>query len=96
MVMIISTSEVLNLKAPSKFAVDNSQFLFLFFKEKRTWHFMYVVCQSDDSHEMLSLIYSEKYKKQTIKQIKTIRMLSAAVMIGTLGVKSYFNAVLNQ
>ena len=34
---------------------------------------MWIVCLADDSHEMLSLIYSEKYEKK-----KKIRMSAAA------------------
>ena len=41
-----------------------SIFLLLFFREKKTWHFMWIVCSTDDLHEMTSLIFSEKYEKQ--------------------------------
>ena len=34
--------------------------LVLLFKENKAWHFMWIVCLADDSHEMPSLIFSEK------------------------------------
>ena len=36
-------------------------FIYLFsFKENKVWYFMWIICLADDSHEMNSLIFSEK------------------------------------
>ena len=41
------------------------QFLFLILsRENKAKHFMWIVCPADDSHEMLSLIFSEKQQKK--------------------------------
>ena len=32
----------------------------LFFRENKAWHFMWIVCLADDSHEMSSIIFSGK------------------------------------
>ena len=37
-------------------------FFFLFFKENKSLHYMRIVCQADDSHEMSRFIFSEKKK----------------------------------
>ena len=49
----------MTIKVPSKFAADdNSHFFFkLFFRENKTWHCMWIVCQEDNSHMMSNLIY---------------------------------------
>ena len=36
-------------------------FFFFFIKKNKTWHFMWIVYLADDSHEMPSIIFSEKY-----------------------------------
>ena len=33
---------------------------FLFFRENKSWHFMWIVCLADDSHEISRLVFSEK------------------------------------
>ena len=44
---------MLTLKAPSKFVEDNIYFHFLnFSKINKSWYFMWIVCQADDSHEI--------------------------------------------
>ena len=50
----------------AKFVADDIQnFLFLFFRENKSWHFMWIVCQAaDDLHEMSRLVFSEKKKKK--------------------------------
>ena len=56
-------------------------FFLIFFRGKKTWAF-HVNCvlssYADDSHKILSLIFSEKKKKK-----KKIKILSAAVVIST-------------
>ena len=59
------------LKAPSKICSRrHSNFFFLFFRENKSWHFMWIICQGDDSHEMLRLVFSEKKKKK--KQTRNV------------------------
>ena len=83
------------LKALSKMLADNILIFFdyflkkirleiscdfkLFFREYKTWNFMWIVCLADDSHEMTSLI-SLKNKG------KKIKVSSAAVAISALRV----------
>ena len=65
----------LSFKAPRKIVADRmSNFLKSFFKENKTWHFMWIICLADDSHEMSRLIFSEKYNKK-------IKMSSPAVLL---------------
>ena len=51
------------LKALSKIVADELLFLsflfLIFFRENKTWHFMWIVCLADNSHEMPSFIFSE-------------------------------------
>ena len=76
---IYSVKMHLILKALSEIVADDILFyLLLFYRENKTWHFMWIVCRADDSHEMISLIFSEKKKKWKIK------ISSAAVVISTL------------
>ena len=64
----------LSLKAPSKIlGRRHSNFLFIFQRKQ-----VDISCESDDSHEMSRLVFSEKFKK---------KKMSAAVVIGTLRVK---------
>ena len=42
-------------------------YLLLIFRENKTLHFLWIVCQADSSHEMVSLIFSEKRKKKKKK-----------------------------
>ena len=42
----------------------------ILFWENMTWHFMWIVCLADDSHEMSSLIFSQKKTKKKKKQKK--------------------------
>ena len=37
-----------------------SIYLFFFFKENKSSHFMWIICQADDSQDMSRLISSEK------------------------------------
>ena len=39
---------------------------FLFIRENYIWHYMWIVCQADDSHVMSSIISSEKYEKNNM------------------------------
>ena len=73
----------LTLKAPSKICSRQHfefffTYYFLFFRENKSWHFMWIICLADDSHEM-SRLYS-------LKKIK-VKLFSAAVVIGTWRVK---------
>ena len=47
---------------------------------------MWIVCMADNSHEM-SFIFSESWKKYH-KTKKKIKMTSAAIVTGILGIKS--------
>ena len=56
---------LLTLGAPITTAADDNFFLFIylfFFRENKSWHYMWIICLADDSHEM-STVFSEKYKK---------------------------------
>ena len=49
------------LKAPSRFVADDIlNFFFFFFRENKSWQFMWIVCWADNSHEMSRLVFSEK------------------------------------
>ena len=50
---------MLALKVQSKIVAD---ILYHFLEKMR--HFVWIVCWADDSHEMRSLIFSEKYNKK--------------------------------
>ena len=55
--------ENLTLKAPRKIIEQTTiYFYFLFFRENNAWHYMWIICQADDSHVMSSIISSEKYE----------------------------------
>ena len=60
------------------FVADDNLFIFYFFQENKSWHFIWIVCLADNSYEMSGLISFEKLKK--------MKMSSAAVVIGTLTV----------
>ena len=70
------------VKVPSKICI-RQQFFYLFFRENKSWHFMWIISQADDSHEMSILVFSEKKKKVS----------SAAVVIGALRINSAFYVV---
>ena len=38
-------------------------FFFFFFRENNSWHFMWIVCLADNSHEISRLVFSEKWTK---------------------------------
>ena len=75
--------DILTFKVLSKIVSDGILifffFFFFFFRENKTWHFMWIVCQADDSH-MLGIIFSE---------IKKIKMLSTEVVINALRLKLF-------
>ena len=59
----------LTLKAPSKICSRRHSiffFFFFFFRENKSWHFMLIDCQADDSHEMSRHVFSEKENKKKI------------------------------
>ena len=78
---LVFTAKVtpLTLKVQSKICSRrHSKKFFFFFRENKSWHFMWIVCQADDSHEMSRFVFPEKNNKK--KQQKTLS--SAAVVIG--------------
>ena len=48
------------LKSQSQTQQMTFYFLFSLYRENKTWHFMWIICLVDDSHEMSSFIYFEK------------------------------------
>ena len=55
--------DTLNLKVPITTVADDTfkYFFFLFFVlENKSWHFMWIICQADYSHEISRLIFLEK------------------------------------
>ena len=44
----------------AKFVAGDIQIFFLFFIENKSWHFIWIVCQAYDSHEMSRLVFYEK------------------------------------
>ena len=52
----------ITLKAPNTPAADDILISILPFERNKSWHFVWIVCPADDSHEMPSLIFSENYK----------------------------------
>ena len=52
--------------------------------ENKAWSFVWILYLAEDSHEISSLIFSEKKMK------KYLWISSAAVVIGTLRVKSFY------
>ena len=63
MVELILTHKVLITTA-----ADDILNFYAFFRENKAWDFMWIVCWADDSHEMPSLIFSEKKKKKKKKK----------------------------
>ena len=58
----------LTLKAPRKILEQTTiYFYFLFFRENNVRHYMWIVCQADDSHVMSSIISSENYVEHALK-----------------------------
>ena len=56
----------LTLKVPITTSADD-MFNFFFFIDNKSWYFMWITCQADDSHEMSRLIFNEKKKKKKKK-----------------------------
>ena len=54
-VLNLNKYEKYTLKAASKIVVY--KILSFFSRESKTWHFMWIVCLADSSHEMPSLIF---------------------------------------
>ena len=74
-------SQQLTLKALSKFVAANIlKFFLLFFRENKTWHFMWIICLADDSHEMSSYF---------LWNIKHFTVSSAVLVISALRVYSF-------
>ena len=77
------------LKCQTKIAAkDILLFLLISCEENKAWFFMWILCcLAEDSLETSSLIFSEKQWKK-----KNLWMSSAAVMIGTLRVKTTYES----
>ena len=56
---IITGSFPFNRKVQNKIVADDN-LLSLYFRENKALDFVSIVCQADDSHEMSSVIFSEK------------------------------------
>ena len=55
---------ILTLKRQAKFVADDFHFFFfLFFRENKSWHFMWIICWADNSHEMSTCFPWKKEKK---------------------------------
>ena len=63
--------QILIIPQPWKHQGNILNFFNIIFSEKIRWHFMWIICYADDSHEMSSHTFSEKYKKKTTTQKKT-------------------------
>ena len=72
----------LTLKAPITTAADNNFFFcccfFYFFRENKSWHFMWIICLADDSHEMSRLVKKKK---------KNFECCLLQILLGALRVK---------
>ena len=92
--MVAKSSDVsiiLNpLSANHNCSRPNLDFFFFvgFFREIKAWHFIWIVCQVDNSHAMPSLVFSEKKKKMNKKFFK---LSSATILLSTLRGKTSFN-----
>ena len=64
-------------------------FLLLSFKENKTWNSMWILWLAEDSHEISSLIFSEKTMK------KYLFMSSAAVIIGASRVNTNLSPMIS-
>ena len=66
-----------NLKVTIKTAADDIFIYLLFFLENKSRHFMWIICQADDSHEISRLIFYEKIKIncRLLQIFKTLNML---------------------
>ena len=51
-------------QTPITTAVDDNFDLNLYFREIKSWHFMWIVCLADDSHEISRLVFLWKKKKK--------------------------------
>ena len=58
----------ITLKAPSKICSRRQSKLFLF-RENKSWHFMWIVCLADDSHELSRLISFKNNFKETFQNV---------------------------
>ena len=59
------TDKLLIITAADEILIFIYLFIFvLFFREYKAWYFMWIVYLSDDSHRLLSLIFSEIYSLQ--------------------------------
>ena len=67
---ILKNSVSLTLKAWSKICSRrHSKTFVLFFRENKSWHFMWIICLADDSHEMLTcFLWKIKKKKKKWKK----------------------------
>ena len=73
--------------------------LLVLFRVNKTWHFMWLINQADESHEMSGLIFSEKakWKVKNGKSVWWLRVMNSSsilmmnryfcIMIGTCGLR---------
>ena len=64
--------QLINIKvnpytANHNFSRQQFWLFFLFAGENRSWHFMWIVCQADNSHRISTLVFSENRKNKLIK-----------------------------
>ena len=80
----------LTLKAPITTAADDIFIIIIIiiiiFRVNKSWHFMWIVCQADNSHEMSRLVFSQKKKK---KKIFFLECCLLQILLGALRVNVY-------
>ena len=74
----------LTLKPPITIAAGNNFDYSLFARENNSWHFMWIICQADYSHEMSTFVFSENRENK-------LRLSSTQILLGTLWVKCVHN-----
>ena len=67
LVCSLSLKKTLNFyKVPNKYA-DGILIFFFFFRENKIWHFKWIICKAEHSHELWSLITHKNTKKKKKK-----------------------------
>ena len=85
--------EILSLRAPDSTAADDI-FICLFFRESKAWHFRWIICSANDSHEMSSLIFSQKNNVKKKKKKCLLQVLLGALRVSTGKLKSWWKSLL--
>ena len=85
----------LTLKAPITTKADDNFEFFFFSEENKSWHFMWIVCQADDSHEISRLVFSEKKnkKKTNILERRLVQILLGALRVNMSSLQSKLDCV---